>query len=170
MTKDLKKIINNRNDLLAEKERLTNSIKMRKAAIGNALENIRTEINPFSIFSKTDNDEGGFLSNKNNGHLINKGVSVAADFLLKKLLSKNTGFLPKLILPFVVKKISELLIHSKWNNKMITAMKNTADTHYTPIEKMQHDERIKTVHPSSKKRFSKKIAKGLHQLANRIKS
>lgn len=132
MTKDLKEIIDNRNDLLAEKERLKESIKMRKASISNSLVDIKDELNPLNIFSgvgNRSNAESGksFLSNAGSSPLVSMGVSTAANFLLKKVLLRNAGFLPRLILPLVIKKASDFIVAPKLNEKLVDGMRATAE-------------------------------------------
>lgn len=133
MTKDLKEIIDNRDDLLAEKKRLKDSIRMRKASISGSFEEMKEEVNPLNFFRGKKDGKGlaavgNVLNSAGGSPLVSMGVSTAANFLLKKVLLRKAGFLPRLILPLVVKKASDFIVAPKLNKKIVSVMHNTADT------------------------------------------
>lgn len=212
MTRNLKKLIDGRSDLLEEKQRLKESIRTRKVDISESFGAIRDELNPLSIFSggkdagNQDNPSKNFLSGIGSSPLVSMGVSTAANFLLKNLFLKKAGFLPRLILPFVVKKASEFIVAPKLNAKLVEKMHGTAEKIretdiedvvpkpkelvpdkalqavaktsdkiagklHDAAEKVRPDEKPKAMYSSSllKKSPGRKIAKKLHQLADKIR-
>jgi len=132
-----KSTIENRADLLAEKERLKANVRARKAEIGKSYNEIKDELNPLNLFSgkkgKTGSDmdiKSGFqkfLHSAGGNPLVSMGVSGAANFLLKKIFLRNAGFLPRLILPLVVQKVSDFIVATKLPKKSVSAMHNVAD-------------------------------------------
>lgn len=211
MTNDIKERVDNRDDLLREKERLKEAIKMRKASIGKSFGDIRDELNPLSIFSGSGNKNGigsgsNIFSNMGSSPLVSMAVSTAANFLLRNVFLKKAGILPRLVLPFVVKKASEFIMAPRLNEKLVGGIRNAADKirqtdvgdvlpevkeivpdkalnavaktsekiadklHDT-AEKIRPDEKPATLYSSSllKKNPNKKLAKKLHQLADRIR-
>ncbi len=175
MTRDLKEIIDSRTDLLAEKKRLKSSIKMRKADIRDSFTGIRDELNPLSLFSRNISGNSlskGILSMAGNSPLVSLGVSTAANFLLKKFLLRRAGFLPRIILPVVIKKVSDLIIAPKLNDKIVTGIRTVADKiRETDVENVLPDTKIfipeKALAAVAAK--SDQIADTLYHTADRIR-
>lgn len=137
INEELKEIIDNRDDLLIKKQQLKDSILARKANIRESFSDMKDELNPLSLFRSkkngnvagtTENKFSNLLSAAGSTPLVSMGVSTAANFLLKNVLLKRAGFLPRLILPFVIKKASDFIVAPKLNNKIVSAMHNTAET------------------------------------------
>lgn len=132
---DNKPIIENRDDLLAEKARLKAEIRRRKAGIGDSFGEIKEELNPLNFFSrkrKGGESDGSLFQNLLNSAgstpLVSMGISAAANFLLKKVVLRKAGILPRLLLPLVVKKASDFIVAPKLNKKIVSTMHSTADT------------------------------------------
>ncbi len=115
--------INNFEDLMEEKERLKKRLKARKASIKESFEDIKEEINPFSNMRKTA--QGAFSASTTNP-LVKFGIKRASEFLIGKVLLKKAGWLPKLIVPFLVREVATRLIGSRADKKIATTLRNTA--------------------------------------------
>lgn len=115
--------INSYEDLLDEKKRLKNNIRMRKAGIGSSFSNIKDELNPLKAVSGTAKR---IFNADHNSPLIGLGVAKASDFLLNKFLLRRAGWLTRLVLPFVVKKVSTYLIANKASDKIAGALHESA--------------------------------------------
>ena len=175
MTRDLKEI-DSRDDLLDEKERLKQSIKARKAGISNSFSAMRAELNPFRAFSGSSDGgksiAGSLLSSAGSSPLVSMGVSSAANFLLKRVFLKNAGFLPRLILPLVVKKASDFIVAPTLNKKLVGGMRTAAEKiRETDIEEVLPDakELVPAKALSAVAKTSDKIADKLYDTAEKIR-
>ena len=136
INEELKEVINNREDLLQEKIRLKNSIAARKDGIRDSFGEMKDELNPLNMFSRKSADGSSttisgvknLLSSAGSTPLVSMGVSTAANFILRKFVLRRAGFIPRLLLPLVVKKASEFIVAPKVNRKIVSAMHNTAET------------------------------------------
>lgn len=115
--------IDNYEDLMEEKERLKARLKTKKASIKQSFAEIKGEINPFSNIKKTA--QGAFSTSTTNP-LVKFGIKRASEFLIGKVLLKKAGWLPRLIVPFLVREIATRVIGSKADKKIVTALKSTA--------------------------------------------
>ncbi|MCH5720842.1 hypothetical protein [Niabella hibiscisoli] len=106
--------INNFEDLMEEKARLKERLKASKASIKESFEGIKEEVNPFSNIKKTAQ---GALSTSTTNPLVKFGIKRASEFLIGKVLLKKAGWLPKLIVPFLVREVATRLIGSKADKK-----------------------------------------------------
>ncbi|MFT3901632.1 MAG: hypothetical protein QM727_00505 [Niabella sp.] len=107
-------VIKNYNDLVAEKERLKKNIRLRKAHIGEGVDSVKQAFNPIAQVAGTTK---AIFNSERQNPLISFGVSRLTDFLFGKLLLKRTGFLGRLVIPVVVRRISTYLIASNFSDK-----------------------------------------------------
>lgn len=100
-------------DLKAEKENLEASLRFHKRLIRADLAALREELRPLkhalSLIGKLTTKD------KSNPAIV-VGVDVAGDALIKKGVLKKSGWLTKLIVPFVVKNYVTHLLARKSNN------------------------------------------------------
>lgn len=122
MTRDLKDIIDSREDLLAEKQRLKEAVKMRRATIRNSFAEIREELNPFSAFTSGNGTFKNIFKSVGGSPLINQGIAAGAELLLKKTYLKRAGFLQRLLLPLIIKKVSEFIVAPKVTDRVVETM------------------------------------------------
>lgn len=177
---DTKPNINNREDLLEKKARLKAKIKMRKADIGQSFSDMKDELNPLNIFSRKKGNKlqegkrtiSNLVQAAGNSPLVSMGVANATNFLLRKSLLRNAGFIPRLVVPLLVKKASEFIVAPTINHKIVSAMHDAADT--------IRETDIKTVLPDAKDmvpdaaltavaRTSERIADTLYDTADKIR-
>lgn len=122
MTK-YKPTISSREDLLAEKARLINFVRIKKTEIGNSFDALRDEVNPFKNFGKTAKD---ILTADFKNPIIGLGVGQITNRLVKNVLLKRAGVIPRLIIPIVLKKLSTYAISEKGGNKIANSLHTLA--------------------------------------------
>ena len=101
------------NDLVAEKFRLENALFAQRAIIKDDVEDLKDHLQPVSTaisFVKK------ILSPDRHNPLLNVGVNVASNLILKKFVLAKSGWLTKLLVPFLVKNYSSHLIHDNKEN------------------------------------------------------
>jgi len=118
-----KPMINNIGDLMEEKKRLKARLQSDKASIRRSFEELKDEVNPFSGLKKTAHDA---LSAGTANPLIKFGVKRASEFLIGKVLLKRAGWLPRLVVPFLVREATTRLIGSKADKKIAGALHSLA--------------------------------------------
>jgi hypothetical protein len=101
------KRINSYNDLLEEKERLESLLKIQKAVIREDIYQIGEEIEPVTSALSF---AGRLLTRDNSNLLLNAGANKVIDIFIKKILLARTGWITKLVVPFLVKNYSSHFI------------------------------------------------------------
>lgn len=149
-------------DLLAEKKRLANHIKYRKASISTSFDEIKDEINPFKNISGTAKT---LLKSKTKIPFINQGIGAATQFLFRKIILRRAGWLPRLIFPYILKKVSAHVIGSKVNEKVVSGMHQVADSIREDEDKLSNVEYI--LH--TPERIGNKIGDSLHDVADKVR-
>jgi len=103
------KKIKNMQDLRDEKRRLKMEIEESELLLKEDFEMIKEELQPVRaigrLFSKA-------MINKDHG-LINSGVKLTIDTLVKNLLLAKSGWMVKLAVPFILKNLSSNYIAEK---------------------------------------------------------
>lgn len=119
-----KPIIDNYKDLMEEKKRLKAQLNLSKANIKNSFQALKNEVNPLANFKRSA--YGDLLSDSANP-LIKFGIKRSSEFLIGKVLLKRAGWLPRLIIPFIVREVATRLIGSKVDKKIASTLHNAAD-------------------------------------------
>ena len=95
--------INNLDDLILERKRLESDLTHYKSIITTELDEIKHKVEPItdvvSFFTPTKNPA-------NNNKLLQAGANLGIELLVRQKLLSKAGWLTKLVLPFVLKKIS----------------------------------------------------------------
>ncbi|GAB3432512.1 hypothetical protein [Niabella aquatica] len=115
--------INNYDDLMAEKKRLKERLKTSKAVISYSFEAIKQEINPFSGVKKK---AGSMFQSGTTNPLVKFGIRRASEFLIGKVLLKRAGWLPRLVIPFIVREVTVRTMGVKTDKKIAQALRSTA--------------------------------------------
>lgn len=89
-------------DLMVEKERLKLLFAAQKQDIKDEINSIKDELSPISLALKS---VGFFTKQDKSLGLFNKAINNGIDFLLKKVILRDAGWLTKLIVPFITKNI-----------------------------------------------------------------
>ena len=115
--------INNLEELLQEKDRLRDVLKKRKAGINHSFEALKEEINPFSSVQKS---AGAMLQTNGANPIIKIGINKATEWLLGKVLLKKAGWLPRIVVPYIVKETTSRLVGHKPDKRIATILRNAA--------------------------------------------
>jgi hypothetical protein len=98
--------INTLEELKAERLRL----KMRKALLETEIRNnfneIKEDLKPLQLLTK---GAGKLLSSKDNG-IAGNSAGFLTEFIVKKLILKNSGFLTRLIVPYLAKNVASNVV------------------------------------------------------------
>lgn len=125
-------------DLRAERARLKNQLQLSRIQMRKNLTAIRTEINPVRQAAGALSD---LLTTPQKG-LLNVGVGIGVDIILKKGLLARAGWLPRLVVPFIVRNVAANLIQknkaSLLENALIWVKKKTQK----PIKPQEEQKRL----------------------------
>ena len=97
-------------DLLKEKERLKEQLRLQRQHIEEHWKTLKTELEPVR---NTFNLVGRMTRGDKSNPLINMGIGMASDLLLKKFLLGRAGWLLKAGIPLLVKNYSSHLLADK---------------------------------------------------------
>jgi hypothetical protein len=92
--------ITNYHELLLEKQRLNLLLTERKILLKTEFEEVKEKLKPFSQIIGFV----GKLTSKGSGNpLLNAGITIGVNLLLKKVLLRNAGWVIRLLMPAMVK-------------------------------------------------------------------
>jgi hypothetical protein len=99
--------ISNYEDLILERKRLESDLAHYKTIITRELDEIKQKVEPItdvvSFFSPSKNPPP-------NNKLLQAGANLGIELLVRQKLLSKAGWLTKLILPFILKKVSSRAI------------------------------------------------------------
>lgn len=110
--------ISSYDELLQEKQRLKLLLSEREMALRTEFEDIKTKLKPLSsILEFTEK----ITKRDSTNPLINTGIDVGVNFLLRKVLLRNAGWIAKLLMPVFVRNYlsNEVKEHPAWLQKMM---------------------------------------------------
>lgn len=137
-----KPIINNYEDLMEEKARLKANLKRNKTRINESFEALKEELNPFTNVGKVAKSA---LQGNTNSPLVKFGIKRASEFLIGKVLLKRAGWLPKLVVPFIVREVTSKLVGHKMDKKIASTLRSAASAvRKTEIPKFQPKKKSKS--------------------------
>lgn len=97
-------------DLVEEKERLQRLLAVQKEDISTNWQEMKKEFEPVknivSFFSK-------LTTRDKSNPLVNMGIDVAGDLVLRKIILAKTGWVTRLIVPFLLKNYSSNVFADK---------------------------------------------------------
>lgn len=122
--------INTLSDLKAEQQNLRFRKIFLESEIKKDLDYIKAELEPLKLLTKGAEK---ILISKDNG-ILGNSLGYIADFVTKNVLLKNSGFITRLIIPYLVKKSTSNLVENNkskivgWVGNLVSkfANKNTA--------------------------------------------
>jgi hypothetical protein len=101
--------ISNYNDLVTERMRIEQELAFQKAQINAEIQEIRDRLKPvMGILSFFDSSKKQSLKST----AMQVGANIGIDVLLRNTILGRAGWLARLILPFVAKKISSKVIEN----------------------------------------------------------
>lgn len=106
MTKQIKTY----KDLLEEKGRLENLLNQQQQIVRDDLKQLGEELKPVKSALDT---AGKFFTRDNHNLLLNAGANTLIDVLIKRVLLSKTGWITRLVVPFLVKNYSSHIISEK---------------------------------------------------------
>ncbi|RYU94139.1 hypothetical protein [Emticicia agri] len=106
----MKTKIKNINDLRAERARLKNEIELSKTKMRSSIDAIKEELSPAR---HVVDFLGNFLTNRNKG-LLNVGVGLGVDTVIRNGILRSAPWPLKVLVPFFLKNFAGNMIH---NNK-----------------------------------------------------
>jgi hypothetical protein len=104
----MKTQIKNINDLRAERARLKNEIELSKTKMRSSIDAIKEELSPAR---HVVNFLGDFLTNRNKG-LLNVGVGLGVDTIIRNGILRNAAWPLKVLVPFFLKNFAGNVIHN----------------------------------------------------------
>lgn len=110
----MKTNIKNINDLRAERARLKNEIELSKTKMRGSINVIKEELSP--VRHAVD-FLGNFLTNRNNG-LLNVGVGLGVDTIVRNGLLRRAPWPLRVLVPFFLKNFAGNLIYNNKDNIM----------------------------------------------------
>jgi hypothetical protein len=99
-------------ELLAEKARLESTLASKRILIRQDMEGLKDQFVPISHAFATIVK---FFSADKKNPIVSAGVNFAGDVLLKRFLLARTGWITKLIVPYIVKNYSSHVINQNLN-------------------------------------------------------
>jgi hypothetical protein len=106
----MKTNIKNINDLRAERARLKNEIELSKTKMRGSINAIKEELSPAR---HVVDFLGNFFTNRNKG-LLNVGVGIGVDTIIRNGILRRAPWPMKILIPFFLKNFAGNMIH---NNK-----------------------------------------------------
>jgi hypothetical protein len=99
--------ISNHEELVAERKRIQQELALQKAQINEEVREIKDKLRPITglLSFFTPNKNQSFKSTA-----LQVGANVGIDVILRNTLLGKAGWLTKLIVPFIAKKISSKVI------------------------------------------------------------
>ncbi len=106
----MKTTIDTYKDLVQEERRLRQRLRMQKAALHDHYLTLTDKLAPVErIAGIVKNVTTPSVKNP----IVNTGINLGIDMLLRGFYNSKVGWIPKLVLPFVLKNLSSNLVNSK---------------------------------------------------------
>jgi hypothetical protein len=106
----MKKKIRAYDQLLQEEQQLEDALQLHQRNLGHKWQGLKESVQPAVIGMRLA--QKAFTRSENNP-VINSGVNLVVDLVVKKWLLKRAGWLTKLLIPYFVKNITSGVIHRK---------------------------------------------------------
>lgn len=99
-------------DLLQEKKRLKLMLEERKILVQTEFEEIKVKLKPVTNIINTVEK---MTSKDRSNPLLNAGIDIGVNLVIKKLLLRNAGFVAKLLIPMLAKNYLSHEVEEKDN-------------------------------------------------------
>jgi hypothetical protein len=111
-------------DLVQEQRRLKLQLAGNEQALRQEFAEIKQKIKPVT---RMIDFLGKITTPDKNNPLLNTGIAVGVNLLVKKLLLRNAGWISKLVMPFLVRNFlsHEAQEHPEWMRKLARFIKKT---------------------------------------------
>jgi hypothetical protein len=110
MNNKITPVITTYEDLLQEKQRLQQKLVLQKADFKHHTAVLKEKLNPVE---KVAGIVKNLTTPDTRNPLVNTGLNLAIDVLLKGFYMSRIGWLPKLVVPFVLKNLSSNVVNKR---------------------------------------------------------
>lgn len=110
MNNKITPVITTYEDLLQEKQRLKQKLTLQKADFNHHLSVLKHKLSPVE---KVAGVVKNLTTPDTRNPLLNTGLNLTIDLLLRGFYMSRMGWLPKLVVPFVLKNLSSNLVNKK---------------------------------------------------------
>ena len=117
----MNKQIKTYDDMCEEKKRLEELIVFQKAQIKQNWQEVKEELKPVS---SAISFVGRMTHRDRTNPLINMGIDMAGDLLLRRGLLKKAGIVSKLTVPYLFKRVSSNLLSGDQNTSLLKKIMN----------------------------------------------
>jgi hypothetical protein len=108
-------------DLEQEQQRLLQELKVHEDLIKIDIAGLKEDLKPFNKVYKTLNK---IATRDNTAPVMNFGMEMGIDILIRKFLLAKAGWLTKIVVPFVVKNYSSHFIGAEKREALMKKVKN----------------------------------------------
>lgn len=108
-------------DLIQEEQRLQVQLLSYKELIKDDFTGIKQSLNPIR---QVKNTVKKLFTRGNNGPLMNFGVNVGLDFIIRKYILAKAGWVTRFLVPFVVKNYTSHIVGNEGKSKIAKSIKN----------------------------------------------
>ncbi|NCI45881.1 hypothetical protein [Sediminibacterium soli] len=117
-------VIKTYDDLLLEKRRLKSQLTEKEAALREEFSDIKRKLKPVT---KVMDFIEKLTTRDSSNPLLNTGLQVGVNLLLKNLLLKKAGWVTRILMPFFVKNFlsHEASEHPEWMQKLARLFRKT---------------------------------------------
>lgn len=116
-----KRIIKTYEDLEEEKHRLMGILRAQEDLIKDDLAGVREGLRPFGNAVNVINK---MATRDNTAPVMNFGLEMGVDLLVRKVLLKRAGWIAKIVVPFLVKNYSSHLIGEEKREALMKKVKS----------------------------------------------
>lgn len=110
MNNKITPVITTYEDLLQEKQRLKQKLVLQKATFSHDWAVLKEKLSPVE---KVAGIVKNLTTPDTRNPLVNTGLNLTIDVLLRNFYMSGIGWLPKLVVPFILKNVSSNLVNKK---------------------------------------------------------
>jgi hypothetical protein len=117
----MSKTIKTYDDLLQEEQRLMKQLKSHEELIKEDFAGLKEGLKPvsnvFRVFNK-------MATRDNTGPILNFGLDLGVDLVIRKWLLAKAGWFTKIVVPFIIKNYSSHIISEEKRTKLVKRVQN----------------------------------------------
>ena len=111
----MRKVVKTYEDLLLEEQRLQSELESYKGLIKEDITVLKASLNPIK---RTVATVKSFFTFEDHGPLLNFGLNFGFDFLVRRILLARTGWITKVVVPYLIKNYASHLITEEQRKSM----------------------------------------------------
>lgn len=117
----MSKAIKTYDDLLQEEQRLMKQLKVHEELIKEDFAGLKEGLKPVSNVFKVFNK---MATRDNTGPILNFGLDLGVDLVIRKWLLAKAGWFTKIVVPFIIKNYSSHIISEEKRTKLVKRVQN----------------------------------------------